>query len=430
LEATKPAPLKVDEPLRVNPHVCVLGLGYIGLPLAAMLATRGIRVSGVDVQPHVVETLNKGEIHIEEIGLEEILYTAVAKGRFRAYLKPVDADVYVIAVPTPVGGEHEPDLSYVFAAADSIADCLRPGSLIIIESTCPVQTTELVRDRLAAKRTDLTFPDGSSEPSEDQVHMAYCPERVIPGRVMEELVGNDRVIGGLDPVSADKGAAFYRHFVKGDLIRTDARTAEMCKLAENAFRDLNIAYANELASIAERFGVNPFRLIEYANRHPRVSILQPGPGVGGHCIAVDPWFLVHSAPDLSRIIRTAREVNDARPLKVIQQIYTAAEGIKNPVIACLGLAFKQDVDDLRESPSLDIVKHLAQEGVGKILAVEPYIGQLPKALEGHGVELLSAEEAIPRADVVVLLVAHRQFLELDRELLLGKRIIDTRGVWN
>jgi len=317
----------------------------------------------------------------------------------------------------------------VYSASDSVAEVLKPGALVIIESTCPVTTTEKVRDRLAAKRPDLRFPVDGRDPHPDQVCVAYCPERVIPGRVLEELVRNDRVIGGLDKLSSDKGVAFYRLFVEAELYKTTSRTAEMCKLAENAFRDTNIAFANELANICERFGINPFQLIEYANKHPRVNILQPGPGVGGHCIAVDPWFIVHSAPDISPLIRTSREVNDARPHQILKQIESAIERIANPVIACLGLAFKQDVDDLRESPSMEIVQHLADAKLGTVLAVEPYISELPAPLARSGVELVDLDAAVKRADLIVLLVGHRQFNDIEHSTLLRKQVIDTRGLW-
>lgn len=414
-----------------HPHICVLGLGYIGLPLAALLASKGVKVSGVDVQPHVVDTVNRGELHLEEAGLEEILAGAVKHGFLSAHLKPVDADVYVIAVPTPIDEAKGPDLAYVDSATDSIASVLKPGCLVIIESTCPVGTTQLAKARLEKLRPDLAFSASEAKPDQEQVYLAYCPERVIPGKVITELVENARVIGGFDAPSAAKASEFYRLFVKGELVQTNSQTAEMCKLAENAFRDVNIAFANELANLAELNGVNPFDLIECANRHPRVNILQPGPGVGGHCIAVDPWFLVHAAPKTAKLIRAAREVNDARPHQVIAKVeeLIRERGLSNPVIACLGLAFKQDVDDLRESPSMEITLHLGEHKVGQILAVEPYIHQTPKALTDAGVVLSGLDEAVDKADIVVLLVGHKQFVAFDRSKLAGKAVVDTRGIW-
>ena len=412
-----------------SPHICVLGLGYIGLPLAALLASKGIRVSGVDVVQHVVDTVNRGELHLEEAGLDSILAGAVHEGFLTAHLKPVSADVYVMAVPTPILDDKSPDLKYVDSATASLASVLQPGNLVIIESTCPVGTTKRAKAQLEQLRPDLSFSEADRKEGQEQVYLAYCPERVIPGQVIKELVENARVIGGFDAPAAEKAAEFYGYFVKGELVKTNSPTAEMCKLSENAFRDVNIAFANELASLAEQAGVNPFDLIECANRHPRVKILQPGPGVGGHCIAVDPWFLVHAAPETAKLIRTARQVNDARPHQVIAQVEELIEGISNPVIACLGLAFKQDVDDLRESPSMEIVAHLGHANIGKILAVEPYIHEAPKEIKEAGVALTDLDAAVAQADVVVLLVGHKQFIEIDRSKLAGKAILDTRGIW-
>ncbi|MEN6356358.1 MAG: UDP-N-acetyl-D-mannosamine dehydrogenase [Armatimonadota bacterium] len=410
-------------------RVCVVGLGYIGLPLATVLTANNIDVYGADVSREVVANLNLGQTHCVEPGLDEMLEKAVSSGRFRAFEQPAEADVFVIAVPTPITKEKEPDVTCVISAAESIAPRLVAGNLIIIESTCPVMTTEVVKDRLSKLRPDLEFPKRDEAGHPDQVSIAYCPERVLPGRIFLELVENDRVVGGLDELSTRLGVAFYERFIHGNVLPTDARTAEMCKLAENAYRDVNIAFANELSLVCERFAINPFKLIELSNRHPRVNILQPGPGVGGHCIAIDPWFIVDSAPDLANLIRTSRQVNDSMPGRVVERVLKAAKEFSNPTIACLGLAFKPDVDDLRESPAVEITRELAQMGMGRILAVEPNVNVLPSILQEQPVELVDINNALEAADVVVLLVNHRQFLSLDPHCLCGKKIIDTRGAW-
>ena len=330
------------------PRVCILGLGYIGLPTAAVIAQAGLTVLGVDTSPHVVGTVNRGAIHIEEPGLDALVRDMVNAERIVAAPAPAPADVFLIAVPTPSDEQHRPDIGFVLAAADSIAPVLKPGNLVLVESTCPIGTTERVRDRLATLRSDLAFP-GHDTPD---VHVAYCPERVLPGRVLQELVANARSIGGVDPASSAAAVAFYRRFVAGECVATTARTAEMVKLMENASRDVGIAFANELSLVAERVGVDIWEAIALANRHPRVNILRPGPGVGGHCIAVDPWFLVDAAPDLTPLIRTARAVNDGKADHVLARaraLLTAHPGAR---LACLGLTFKPDVDDLRESPAL------------------------------------------------------------------------------
>ncbi len=407
------------------PRVAVIGLGYVGLPTAATLAARGVEVVGVDVNPRAVDAINQGHAHIVEPELDMMVQSAVRTGRLRAVTKPEAADAFIIAVPTPLNGDHTPDIGYIRAAADSIAPQLAKGNLVILESTSPVGTTERLCDWLKARRPDLSFPTERS--AQADIAVAYCPERVLPGQMLRELVENDRIIGGISPRCSERARSLYRIFVQGDSLITNARTAEMVKLCENAFRDVNIAFANELSIVGDRLGVDANEVIRLANHHPRVNILQPGPGVGGHCIAVDPWFLVHTAPQEARLIRTAREVNDSKPAHVIGRIKALADRFKNPVIACLGLAFKANIDDLRNSPAMTIVEHLAREGIGEVLAVEPHVDALPRELAG--VALVDADEAIQRADIVVLLVDHDAFREIDRDRLLDKAVIDTRGLW-
>jgi UDP-N-acetyl-D-mannosaminuronic acid dehydrogenase len=395
-------------------RVCVLGLGYIGLPTASLLATRGFRVHGVDVSARVVATINDGRIHIVEPDLDVLVRAAVASGNLAASLNPAEADVFIIAVPTPFRENHKPDVSYVDAATDALCPYLQPGNLIILESTSPVGTTERVADRVVARRPELA----------GKLYVAHCPERVLPGRILQELVDNDRVVGGINPESTAVAAAFYRRFVRGEVLETGARTAEMCKLVENSYRDVNIAFANELSLLSHRLGINVWELIRLANRHPRVNILQPGPGVGGHCIAVDPWFVVDAAPDLARLVRTAREVNDHKTEWVVERVLEKARRFRDPVVVCLGLAYKPDVDDLRESPSLHVYEALRRElGDAQVLAVEPYIQ--PTA----DLPVVPLTTALERADVVVGLVAHRPFKLIDPEVLKAKVLVDTCGVF-
>lgn len=405
---------RLTSPSAADATVCVLGLGYIGLPTASLLGTRGRRVHGVDISPRVVETINRGEIHIVEPDLDVMVRGAVAAGQLTAAHEPVEADVFLIAVPTPSRPDRSADLSAVEAAARAVLPFLRPGNLVILESTSPVGTTEELVTTILA--------ESGYTPGED-FHVAYCPERVLPGRILTELVENDRIVGGITPASTEAAVAFYDSFVRGEVIPTDARTAEMVKLTENSFRDTNIAFANELSMICVELGVSVWELIRLANRHPRVSILNPGPGVGGHCIAVDPWFLVHGAPERSRLIRTAREVNDSKPDWVLERILSRAGRMRDPVIACLGLAFKADVDDLRESPAVDIVRRLVAEEVGEVLVCEPNIEASDEFT------LVSQAEALERADLVVVLVDHRPFRRIPREALHEKVLIDTRGVF-
>lgn len=401
--------------------VSVIGLGYIGLPTATLIANNGFKVYGMDPVDKVVNTINQGKIHIVEPGLEDYVKKAVANGNLIADTKPHKADVFILAVPTPFKGDKEPDLSYVESAAREIAPFLQDGNLVILESTSPVGTTEKVRQWIMDENKSL---------QDKALYFAHCPERVLPGRIVQELSTNDRIIGGIDEASTEKTVDFYKHFVKGALLKTDARTAELSKLTENSFRDVNIAFANELSIICEKLDISVWELIRLANRHPRVNILQPGPGVGGHCIAVDPWFIVDSAPAEARLIRTARQVNDNKPHYVMSKVYEAIKGIVSPKIACLGLAFKPDIDDLRESPSLQITYDLAAAGKAQIFAVEPNIQTLPLKLQNmKNVSLMEYHEAINKADIVLLLVDHKEFKTLDKEMLKGKIIIDTRGIW-
>lgn len=413
--------------------VSVIGLGYIGLPTAAVLAAAGLRVIGVDVNTAAVETINEGRIHIVEPGLEDMVATAVSGGRLRATTTPEPAEAFLIAVPTPFKESYEPDLRYVQAASEAIAPVLKKGDTVILESTSPVGATEKVAAWIAAARPDLRLPAWDGGEGEADIAIAYCPERVLPGNVLVELVRNDRVIGGLTPACSTAARAVYDTFVKGECIVTDARTAEMCKLTENSFRDVNIAFANELSLICDRLNINVWELIQLANRHPRVNILQPGPGVGGHCIAVDPWFIVHSTPEQARMIRTAREVNDGKPEWVIDKVRSAVADLRGPRsntlrVACLGLAFKPDIDDLRESPALAICERLADMPDIEVIAVEPHINTLPDRLAGR-VRLEDVATALQTADIALLLVDHAAFRGAQVHLSADAQVIDTRGLW-
>ena len=408
--------------------VCVLGLGYVGLPTAAILASRGVPVIGVDVERNTVALINQGRVHIVEPDLDVLVNGAVATGKLHAAEAPESADAFIIAVPTPFTDGHKPDLSYVEAAADSVAPVLKKGDLVVVESTSPVGTTEMVSRRLGDLRPDLSFPHEAGNDAE--IHVAHSPERVLPGRVLLELVQNDRVIGGVSRRCAERAAELYAVFVNGECLLTGARTAELVKLAENSFRDVNIAFANELSLVCERVGIDVWEAMALANRHPRVDILKPGPGVGGHCIAVDPWFIVDSAPEETVLIQAARQVNDGKPARVAAAVRAAARQMAAPRIACLGLSYKANIDDLRESPALEITRTLAGEGSGSILVVEPHIDALPEALSGlANVELVDLDRALDEADVVVLLVDHQSFKSDDRTRLAGKAVIDTRGIW-
>jgi UDP-N-acetyl-D-mannosaminuronic acid dehydrogenase len=408
-------------PLLPMSSLCVLGLGYIGLPTASIFASKGCAVLGVDIVPEVVAAINRGRIPVQEPDLDALVQASVRSGNFRAALSPAPAETFIIAVPTPCvldgAGARHADLSSVEAAARSLAPVVAPGNLIVLESTSPVGTTEQVRFWLEDEisRTGRPVPP---------LLYAHCPERILPGQMLKELVANDRIVGGLTPEAGAKAKALYEIFCTGQVFVTDARTAELAKLTENAFRDVNIAFANELSMICDRLQVDVWELIRLANRHPRVKILQPGPGVGGHCIAVDPWFIVDAAPAEARLLRTAREVNDAKPGHVLAQVRAAAA--PGAAVACLGLAFKANVDDLRESPALDIARGLGAEGY-RVLAVEPHVRQLPPALAGRA-ELVDLPTALAQADLILLLVDHRAFGALRLADLRGKPFIDTRGV--
>lgn len=410
--------------------VAVIGLGYIGLPTAAVLATHGMQVIGVDVNQATVDAVNRGEVPFVEPDLSVSVAGAVTQGRLKATTTTPAADVYIVAVPTPFHADYSADLTYIEAAADGIAAQLQGGELIILESTSPPGATRYMADRILADRPDLRV--GSSATG-TEIHVAHCPERVLPGRVMIELVTNDRIVGGLTKEAARRAKELYATFCQGEIFLTDAVTAEMAKLVENSYRDVNIAFANELSVIAGKLGIDVWELIELANHHPRVNILQPGPGVGGHCIAVDPWFIVAAAPEEARLIRTAREVNDAKPGLVIDRVVKKAARFKEPRIAALGLAFKPDIDDLRESPALRIVERLADAlPDARIDAVEPHVEELPRSLaDRENVRLRELDAAVADADIVVLLVDHTEFKQADRRRLRLKEkvVIDTRGVW-
>lgn len=394
-------------------NICVFGLGYIGLPTAAMFAHHGANVVGVDVNQHAIDTINQGKIHIVEPGLEAIVKQAVDNGRLKASLSPVHSDAYLIAVPTPFkGDDHTPDLSYIQAVSKALAPLLEKGDVVILESTSPVGATEQMVEWLAASRPDLTFPKYHEPDTEADIYVAYCPERVLPGKVVEELISNDRIIGGMTKESTNKAKEVYRIFVEGELLETNSRTAEMAKLTENASRDVSIAFANELSIISDKLDINVWELIELANHHPRVNILQPGAGVGGHCIAVDPWFIVNQNPNEAKIIRAAREINDSKPDWVINKINAEIDklkeqGIEKPTVALLGLAFKPNIDDLRESPAVNIAKKMIDADNANILLVEPNIQALPENLAAG--KLVTLSEAANTADVVVVLVAHNEF---------------------
>lgn len=412
--------------------ISMIGLGYIGLPTAAVFASRKIKVIGVDVNQRAVDTINRGEIHIVEPDLDMVVHAAVKEGYLRATTTPEPAEAFLIAVPTPFKGEnHEPDLSYIESAAKAIAPVLAKGNLVILESTSPVGATEQMAEWLAEARPDLTFPQTHGEGSD--IRIAHCPERVLPGHVLRELVQNDRIIGGMTPKCSQLACTLYKSFVEGECVVTNARTAEMCKLTENSYRDVNIAFANELSIICDKLDINVWELIKLANRHPRVSILQPGPGVGGHCIAVDPWFVVSKSPSEARLIKTARNVNDAKPQWVVEKVKSAirstVEGGKperDVVVAFYGLTFKADIDDLRESPALSIVGELCKGFSGSTLIIEPMCSELPTSLKGANVVHHGGKEKI-EADVHVMLVDHSDFKMLAPE---SGVLVDTKGVWS
>ncbi|MCY4527506.1 MAG: UDP-N-acetyl-D-mannosamine dehydrogenase [Chloroflexi bacterium] len=410
-------------------RVCVIGLGYVGLPTAAVLASRGMEVVGVDIDPARVEVVNSGRSPFDEWGLDSLVANVVSAGTLTARGEPSLADAYIVAVPTPIRTNQSPDLSYVRAAVDSLAPALRRGNLVVVESTCPVGTTEEVCARLAASRRDLTFPHTAGEASD--VHVAYCAERILPGNALEELIANDRIIGGVTPACAEAAKRLYEAFAEGVCHVTSVRTAELTKLAENAFRDVNVAFANELSLVCRSLGVDPWELVGLANRHPRVEILNPGPGVGGHCIPVDPWFIAAAAPDLTPLIQTARQVNDGMPKAIADRVIAECEGLDNPVVACLGLAYKANTADLRESPAIEVIKELQKRLKGRVVVVEPSVCKLPDEIAAHtNAKLVGIGEGLAASDVVVLLTDHDTFAEIGEESLVSKVVIDSRGMWD
>jgi len=410
-----------------KPSVCVVGLGYIGLPTAAMIARAGCKVLGLDVSQKVVDTINRGEIHIEEVDLDGLVHGVVSRGLLSASAEVAPADVFVIAVPTPFDKNHAPDISYVLAAGKTIAPVLKHGDVVILESTSPVGTTEQLRDMIAGMRPDLKVPGLTSEIPD--ISIAYCPERVLPGRILEELTNNDRSIGGITPRCARKALAFYKRFVRGECVTTDARSAEMTKLVENAYRDVNIAFANELSIVSDKMGLDVWEVIRLANRHPRVNILSPGPGVGGHCIAVDPWFIVHGAPEETPLIRTARGVNDGKMHHVVAKAEALVEAHPDAKVACLGLAFKANIDDFRESPARFVASRLARKFGERIHIVEPYAAELPIEFTDTGAVQIDIDDALETCEIMIVLVDHDVFRVVPLAERADKLVYDTRGIW-
>jgi UDP-N-acetyl-D-mannosaminuronic acid dehydrogenase len=396
--------------------VCVIGLGYIGLPTASILATKGFKVLGVEVRQDVVDTINRGEIHIEEPDLDILVRSAVNSGQLVAATEPQPADIFILCVPTPICDDRSPDLSYVKLASEAIREHVTAGNLIVLESTSPPGTT---RDVVVPS----AVPEGLKVGTD--VFVAHCPERVLPGRILLEVVQNDRVVGGITPACARQAKSFYESFVSGEVFSTTAQAAETTKLVENAYRDVNIAFANELSMLAETLGIDPWEVIGLANRHPRVNILTPGPGVGGHCISVDPWFLIDAAPDKTPLMRMAREVNDRKPDYVVERVAALAGQFASPKIGCLGITYKADVDDLRESPSLEIVRRLRAADIGEVMVCDPYI----TSRKFDEFPLQGLDEVLDSCQVIVLLTDHRPFLDVSRSLLQERVVVDTRGIW-
>lgn len=409
-------------------HISVIGLGYVGLPTAAVMANRGIKITGVDSNVDTVERINRGEAHIVEPGLDILVRSAVSAGNLTAVNMPEPAEAFIIAVPTPLNADNTPGLGYLERAAADLAPVLEKGNLVILESTSPVGTTAKLAGWLADTRPDLKFPVGDAEAPD--INIAYSPERVLPGRVLIELVDNDRVIGGLTETCSARATALYKQFVEGECLITSATTAELVKLAENAYRDTNIAFANELSLIGDATGVDVWEVIELANRHPRVDILKPGPGVGGHCIAIDPWFIVDAAPELAPLIKAARGVNDAKPAHIARHTADSIDNGDARPIACLGLAYKANIDDLRESPAVTVVRELSALTVRELLLVEPHIDVLPDSLADiPSATLCDLEEALSKAGTIVLLTDHSAFKAIEKSRLADKVVIDTRGMW-
>lgn len=405
--------------------VCVIGLGYIGLPTAALLASHGYQVIGADINPAIVEALNSGKTHFAETDLDMLVSVSVSSGALVARSMPEAADVFIIAVPTPLKADKSPDISYVESAFDSITPHLKHGDLVILESTCPVGTTEAMAQRLAILRPDLS----------QSIDVAYCPERVLPGQILRELIENDRIVGGITPQATEQAINFYSTFIKGECLFTDVRTAEMCKLTENSFRDVNIAFANELSIICDKHGIDVWQLIKLANRHPRVNVLQPGCGVGGHCVAIDPWFIVNQAPESTKLLQAARDVNYSKTQWVLNKIHEAvaahqAEQGSHPLIASLGITFKANVDDVRESPALQIVANLAEKYSNQMLVVEPNLKMLPTALQNKAIHHVDLDQASQEADLLVLLVEHKEFKKLPVNSGKKQKVLDFKGYWS
>lgn len=414
--AENTSPMSRRHRATLNKKVCVVGLGYVGLPTASILAAKGYQVHGVDVRTDIVDSINHGEILIEEPDLNILVRSAVNSGQLKVSLRPAPADIFIICVPTPQLANHAPDLSYVEQACQAIRDVAKRGDLIILESTSPPRTTVDIVARTAV-------PSGLTVGRD--VFVAYCPERVLPGRILLEVVQNDRVVGGITKACTERARQFYESFVNGNVHATTAVVAELTKLAENAYRDVNIAFANEIASLADDLGVDPWEVIRFANHHPRVKILSPGPGVGGHCISVDPWFLVHSNPEHTPLIRTAREVNDRKPLEVVEKVMRLAEQFTHPTIGCLGLSYKADIDDLRESPALHVVRELLSRGCRNLLICDPYIR--PDRLSD--IPLTELNKVLAESQILVLLTDHREFRDIPENVLQEKVLVDTRGAW-
>lgn len=408
--------------------VSIIGLGYIGLPTAATIASRGIQVLGVDTSLKAVTAINAARAHFSEPDLDGLVHSTVRSGRLKAFTEPQPADAFIVAVPTPIQPDKQPDISYVEQATRSICKVLKAGDLVILESTSPVGTTQKMADVIAQERPDLVSSNGLAGGL--QISMAYCPERILPGRMVYELVQNDRIVGGITPECARRAKELYSTFVRGQIFETSAAAAELVKLIENAYRDVNIAFANEVANVCDHLGLDAWQTIALANRHPRVKILNPGPGVGGHCIAVDPWFLITQYPELTQVMRAARNVNDGRPHSVVERIEATLKKAGSKKVCCLGLSYKADVDDLRESPAVEIVEMLGHKGY-EVTVVEPHVTELPKALDGHpNIRLHQLEDAIAESDVVALLVAHMPFRSVERSSLQGKHLVDCVGSWN
>lgn len=425
------SPTSINQNSVFSGRLTVVGLGYIGLPTATVLATRGVKVVGVDVDARRVESINRGEPPFVEPDLAAAMAGAVAMGNLTATKEVPESDAYIVAVPTPFVDGHAADLSYVHDAVKAIAPQLRGGEIVIIESTSPPGTALQASQWLAELRPDLHLPH-ESRGTAPQVHVAHCPERVLPGRIMIEMLTNDRVVGGITAACAAKAASIYRVFCQGEILLTDAASAEMAKLVENAFRDVNIAFANELSLICDHLELDVWEVIEMANRHPRVNILNPGPGVGGHCIAVDPWFIIGAAREQSRLIATARDVNDTKPGHLADQIVCSAERFRNPTIGCLGLAYKANIDDLRESPAVHVVEEVCRRlPETRVLVAEPYVAELPTQLRDlPNLTLVTPREAVEQSDIVALLVDHDQFKGTKRVTLTGKVVYDAAGVFH